>query len=365
MSINFKVILLSICLISFITPTQNFEIDNSVIIDKILNSFKNHPVEELFKVWHLLYKKSYILSSLEAKSRLLIFKENLKFINQSNSENKSFTLGLNQFSDLTFEEFLKSYTDSSLLLKINELQYEKVAEMERLIIAGEYVPSNNLTEKNLKLDIVDHSVYLPPIRSQGPCGSCWAFATAASIEGNRRKKNQTNADWVSTQQFIDCDLKDGGCNGGWPLNALSWAKTAKIVSDLSYPYKALRETCKAVDNFKELVKVIDFEICNRNCANHHDLLIKGPIVSAIEANRDFMSYRSGILNSPCSKNVNKSITIIGFGIENNVEFYKVRNTWGKGWGDLGNFRIKRNVANNNTCGLGAYAFRAVTEEVAK
>src|SRR5574343_182617 len=104
-----KTILLFTVIAAAFTNNQESE-----IINNILNTFENSPVKELFKAWHLLFKKEYALDTNEAKSRFKIFKDNLKFIRENNSKNNGLVLGLNQFSDLTNEEFRKIYLDSTV-----------------------------------------------------------------------------------------------------------------------------------------------------------------------------------------------------------------------------------------------------------
>ncbi|OVA15891.1 Peptidase C1A [Macleaya cordata] len=61
-------------------------------------------VTDLYESW--LAKHGKVYNDLEEKERRFeIFKENLKFINEHNAGNNSYKVGLNQFSDLTKEEF--------------------------------------------------------------------------------------------------------------------------------------------------------------------------------------------------------------------------------------------------------------------
>merc|ERR1711981_734819 len=81
------------------------------------------------------------------------------------------------------------------------------------------------------------------------CGSCWAFATVANVEG---------AGFVSTgkllslseQELVDCDKATGdqGCNGGLPSNAYEDMIKNHIGLELEsvYPYTAHGGQCKSV-----------------------------------------------------------------------------------------------------------------------
>ncbi len=79
------------------------------ILDSMMEKVKT---KELFKVWHYLFKPDYLLSSAEAVEKYKVFKSNLKLIKVSNAKKLSYTLGLNQFSDMTLEEFKKLLTKS-------------------------------------------------------------------------------------------------------------------------------------------------------------------------------------------------------------------------------------------------------------
>merc|ERR1712139_651541 len=86
------------------------------------------------------------------------------------------------------------------------------------------------------------------IKTQQQCGSCWAFATVANIEGAGFVENQKLLS-LSEQELVDCDKKTGdeGCQGGLPSNAYKDMIQAKIGLELEtdYPYTAKDGTCKA------------------------------------------------------------------------------------------------------------------------
>ena len=64
-------------------------------------------------------------------------------------------------------------------------------------------------------------------------------------------------------------------------------------------------------------------------------LMKGPASVAIEADTMvFQTYSSGIItSSACGKNLDHGVVAVGYGVENGVEFFIVRNSWGASWGE--------------------------------
>ena len=67
----------------------------------------------------------------------------------------------------------------------------------------------------------------------------------------------------------------------------------------------------------------------------------GPVSVTVEADRAvFQRYTSGILNSrQCGTNLDHAITAVGYGVQDGVTYYIVRNSWGATWGDAGYINI--------------------------
>lgn len=63
-----------------------------------------------------------------------------------------------------------------------------------------------------------------------------------------------------------------------------------------------------------------------------------------------MNYAGGVF-AGCSANpvVDHAVTVVGYGTENGVDFWLIKNSWGAGWGEKGFIKLKRGV---NMCGIG-------------
>ena len=330
-------------------------------IRKILDSFENKSVKDLFKVWHLLFKRSYTLDSQEAKSRFRIFKDNLKFIRENNAQNNGLTLGLNQFSDLTNEEYRKLYLDTTLASQVEKLARE-IESQE--IQSGEWEPKQ-ISPVEL-YTAFNHSKYFPPARSQGSCGSCWAFATVGAIEAGFAMRNGT-CQYLSPQQLVDCDTKNFGCNGGWYTDSFDYVIKNGITLEKNYPYKARQQSC-AKKNITKSVNMTSFKSCSPKTCGVNDafynLLKTGPLSTVIDAGtREFQSYKSGILPTSKCKELNHAIVAFGYGIQmvsNTAKpYWIIRNSWGASWGQKGDAFVAHTSGSRGSCYVDTYGFLPV------
>ena len=184
------------------------------------------------------YNKKY--SSIEEYlARYQVFKTNLK--TAFSIESDSYETGVTKFSDLTEQEFRKTY------LNLN-FGAHAFYPLKRVSIKR----SNDAPES---FDWRDVEGYVTPVKDQGSCGSCWAFSTVANLEGLYYKGTKVSKTF-SEQMLVDCDTNDSGCNGGLMDLAFDWLKeNGGIETDTDYPYKGRKQTCaqdtsKLVPNFK-------------------------------------------------------------------------------------------------------------------
>uniref|UniRef100_A0A8C7W243 Pro-cathepsin H n=1 Tax=Oncorhynchus mykiss TaxID=8022 RepID=A0A8C7W243_ONCMY len=270
---------------------------------------------------------------------LQIFIENKRRIDYHNEGNHTFTMGLNQFSDLTFAEFRKSF----LLTEPQNCSATK----------GSHVSSNGPYPESVDWRKKGH--YVTAVKNQGPCGSCWTFSTTGCLESVTAIATGKLLQ-LSEQQLVDCAqaFNNHGCNGGLPSQAFEYIKYNKgIMTEEDYPYTAHDDTCK----FKtELAAAFVKDVVNITKYDEMGMLDAvarfNPVSLAYEVTSDFMHYDGGVYTSMECHNttdtVNHAVLAVGYSEEKGTPYWIVKNSWGSSWGMKGYFFIERG---KNMCGL--------------
>lgn len=88
-----------------------------------------------------------------------------------------------------------------------------------------------------------------PVKNQGGCGSCWAFAAATAMEGMQSIKTGMSAVRLSEQEAVDCAAPGYyGCNGGWMSAAWDFWRNNGAMENADYPYAGVDQTCMHDNN---------------------------------------------------------------------------------------------------------------------
>jgi len=304
--------------------------------------FKAHraPHEVRFQDWMTKNNKKYDTQT-EYQTRLTNFIETTKRVAQLNARSKALnstaTFAINQFSDLTLEEF-------SARLGMKGYVPNQVAGIDVAAPAVAAPGSFDWRNKN----------GITAIKDQGQCGSCWAFSCTESIESVYKiKGSKPNQIPLAPQQIVDCDRGDGGCNGGDLPTCYQYVKTAGgLEPETSYPYHARDQTCQANKGLEQdPIKGFQYVIPQgskdeQTMANF--LAANSPMSIIVDAS-SWSSYSGGVLSaSQCGENLDHAVQAVGYnGLDANG-YWIVRNSWGSGWGESGFIRLQ---FGRNTCGM--------------
>ncbi|XP_020631218.1 cathepsin L1-like [Orbicella faveolata] len=297
--------------------------------------------KQQWQAWKTFHGKQYETDT-EEEARYAIWRDNLRKIQQHNSEGHSYTLAMNQFGDLTVDEYRFFFLGLRAHFS-NETERE----------GSHFLPPSGVTLP----DTVDWRTkgYVTPVKNQGQCGSCWAFSATGSLEGQHFKKTGKLVS-LSEQNLVDCSRKYGnfGCEGGLMDYAFKYIKANKgLDTEVSYPYKARDGSChfKSADVGATDTGFMDIQSGSESALKSAVATV-GPISVAIDASHEsFQFYHKGVYNEPAcsSTQLDHGVLAVGYGTYQGKDYWLVKNSWGTSWGMQGYVMMTRNK--NNQCGI--------------
>jgi cathepsin L len=164
---------------------------------------------------------------------------------------------------------------------------------------------------------------------------------------------------LSEQELVDCPTGGGvgRCSGNWPEPIYDYQKSQGQVSEGNYPYQAKElGSCKKTNSMSQQAKVSNYYRTSKGDENMLKdwVYTYGAHSVVIEVNDAFQSYKSGVMDSPCSNTrYDHSVLLVGYGVENGKDYWLVKNSWNTWWGDKGYIKMARNK--NNLCLIADYA----------
>ncbi|ELT90166.1 hypothetical protein CAPTEDRAFT_138389 [Capitella teleta] len=200
---------------------------------------------------------------------------------------------------------------------------------------------------------VDGVDFVSPVRNQGGCGSCYAFSSMAMNEARIRvMSNNTQMPVFSPQDIVDCCQYSQGCDGGFPyLVGGKYAEDFGLVDESCDPYVGEDRKCKSTSCSRRYATRYRYVGGYYGACNEQEMklaLQRGPLSVSFMVYDDFMHYKSGVYRHSGLTDkynpfeiTNHAVLLVGYGADEGTKYWIVKNSWGKGWGEEGYFRILR------------------------
>ncbi|KAF4742997.1 hypothetical protein FOZ63_029181, partial [Perkinsus olseni] len=242
-----------------------------------------------------------------------ILYRNLQEIDEHNERGLSYKKGITPFTHLTAEEFADVGGLNPTVARhfIDKRPYH----LGQFNYSGDALPK--------AIDWREQGA-VTSVKKQGSCGACWAFAAVGAIEGAFK---------------IHTGRLEESCLGGVAEHAYDYVAATGLTSAEEYPYPPAwsRKRC-APGMLTDVLKPHQLKGYKSVSVNDvealREALTLGPVSVALEADRViFHNYKSGIVPADgCGKELNHAALVVGYGREDEEEYWIVKNSWGPKWG---------------------------------
>ncbi|KAG6571956.1 putative cysteine protease RD21B, partial [Cucurbita argyrosperma subsp. sororia] len=272
--------------------------------------YRTHDeVAALYESWLVHHGKAYNAIG-EKERRCEIFGDNLRFIDEHNRESRSYKVGLTRFADLTNDEY------------------------RAMFLGGRFSPMP-------RLSAAKSSRYATAVGDDLPDHVDWRKKGAVTAV-----KDQGQCE----QELVDCDRTyNMGCNGGLMDYAFQFIiDNGGIDTEKDYPYKASDDTC-ILD--RKHIKVVEID-------GYEDLPeIDERLLKTAVADNLCLCIIPGVFTRYCGTDLDHDILAVGYGREDDLDYWIVKNSWEEKWGENGYIKLERNVANSTSgkCGIALQA----------
>jgi len=289
--------------------------------------------------------------SAEWKSKEQVFIAELNRVREHNKAGKSWKEGINKFSAMTATE-LKAYKGRSKGADFNHKpKHEKALPTNFVMKPVSSLPTD--VDWRTK-DVVS------PVKDQGSCGSCWAFAATATVESHVALESGLLYD-LSVERTAFCSPNpehcggSGGCAGATAEIAFDYlAGSSGLFQEYQQGYTGYggkNGACvDAAGSVKAhiggYVKLAE----NNYTALMNAVATVGPIAISVDAN--WGGYESGVFQGCDPKknvDIDHAVVLVGYGVDNGQQYWLVRNSWSPSWGEKGYIRIARSDSDETNC----------------
>ncbi len=189
-----------------------------------------------------------------------------------------------------------------------------------------------------------------PVRNQGGCGSCWAFAAIGTVECALLINEDISTD-LSEQWLVSC-TGAGLCAGGWHAEVYPYVSCngstdscgdSGAVPESEFPYVSYDAPCGCPYSYPFCIggwSYLGSEVASVSQIKQA-IYQHGPVAVGVYASDAFQAYNGGVFNNCQDDTLNHAVVLVGWDDNQGSNgVWMLRNSWGVWWGESGYMRIE-------------------------
>jgi len=182
---------------------------------------------------------------------------------------------------------------------------------------------------------------------QKKCSGCWAFGVINHLSDRFCIKG-----WdvkLSVQDLLECTPGNKCCEGGSAEYAYKYIMSVGVVDEICKPFDAKCKECRPKSCARYKCAKNSAWVTSNPQKVKMEIYTNGPVTAIYNVYEDFVYYRGGIYQRTYGKKIGAhSVTLVGWGYANGMEYWICKNSWGDKWGLNGFFYIKSGEVEINT-----------------
>ncbi|KQC11411.1 MAG: hypothetical protein APR62_01650 [Smithella sp. SDB] len=269
------------------------------------------------------------------------------------------------------DEIIKFIKQKKARWSARDTKISRFTNTERKKRLGSQIPIQTIQEKILvttsaavpsQLDWRNYngSSYVTPIKEQGDCSDCWAFASTAALESNKLISGNTPGVFLDlSEQTLNSCSGAGNCSGGYIDAAANFLRDIGVPLEACNPYTATDGMCSVScsDWLTNPYKISGWYKVNPAVeAIKYALYNYGPVVALMAVNTDYYYYSTGVYEySWGSFEGYHAVLVVGY--DDVEQCFIIKSSWGEDWGEAGYGKIAYSeVAGDTQLGFWTIAY---------
>ena len=249
--------------------------------------------------------------------------------------------------ELTLEKLQKLMNETGANWTAGETAISQLPIEERWKLCGARMTEDKEDKDGVQLFTCEQSVHpesfdwrdkdgkdwMTPVRSQGGCGSCWAFSAVGVVEAAINiYANDSGLDIdLAEQYFVSDCFKGGDCGGGSPGSALYHLIRTGMPEEDCFPYTAKNSLCTPCSDWiKNPWKIESVRKVSTNSRDEIKAALQeyGPLSFTMRTTEDFFYYQEGVYESVLPGSSSQSHAVVLVGWNDSEDCWILKNSWG-------------------------------------